>query len=170
MGFINIFWGLLFFFDFRINNFDILPDVIGFILIFAGLNKLKELNENFKKAYNITIPLMIISLIYFIPTEPNGFMILINIIGIVLRILLIYYICFGISELSNMSENLSLSEKAMKRYKAYLIIQIISTIGIYLVPFLMVFMFIPLFIGYIVIIILLMGLMKQAEEELSITI
>lgn len=173
MGFMNIFWGLLFFFDIRINNFDILPDIIGFILIIVGLNKLKELNENFKKSYNIAIPLMIMSILYFIPIRPSGFTILISIVGLILRILLIYNICLGISELANMSENKLLSEKAMKRYNAYLIIQIIAIIAMIIAlvaPILMLFMFIPLFIALLVIFIQLMGLMKQAEEELSKTI
>ena len=46
-----IFFGyLLVFLNTRINGFDIMPDFIGYLLIFAGVNKLRERSRYFSKA------------------------------------------------------------------------------------------------------------------------
>ena len=51
-GFMSIFWGLLFvILDIRIGSFDlILPDFIGYILIFKGLTVLAPEHGGFRKA------------------------------------------------------------------------------------------------------------------------
>ena len=44
--------GLFFLIDFNINTIDILPDLIGFAFIFAGIGKTSYINENLLKAKN----------------------------------------------------------------------------------------------------------------------
>lgn len=47
----KIFWGsLLVFLNFHINHFDILPDFLGYIIIFLGLTDLVSYSEHFSKA------------------------------------------------------------------------------------------------------------------------
>jgi hypothetical protein len=62
-AFAQLFWGFLFdLIDFRINRFDLMPDVIGFLLIMLGCNTLRRYNLRFSVSFAIAIPLMIFSL------------------------------------------------------------------------------------------------------------
>ena len=63
MGFDLIFWGLFSFIDIRINGFDILPDLIGYLLIFAGASKLTGLNNHFTTLRNLALPLAVFSIL-----------------------------------------------------------------------------------------------------------
>lgn len=52
-GFSKLFWGfLIILLDFRIQGFDILPDIIGYLMIYSGLTQLIYLSEHFKYAKN----------------------------------------------------------------------------------------------------------------------
>jgi len=57
LGFGKIFWGFLFFFDFRIQGFDILPDIIGYWLIYIGLKELVSMSSHFAAAQKYAVVL-----------------------------------------------------------------------------------------------------------------
>ncbi|MFZ2413638.1 MAG: hypothetical protein WAW16_05400 [Candidatus Cryosericum sp.] len=55
-------FGYIFLFDLRIRGFDILPDVLGYLLITAGLRRLSHLNEHFARAARLAPIAALISL------------------------------------------------------------------------------------------------------------
>jgi len=75
----------------------------------------------------------------------------------------------GIAELAEEAEKEILKDNANNRWRYFLYFQVflISSMLIgMLIPPILVVVFVPLFIGTIVVTVLLMGLMKQAEQEL----
>jgi len=54
--------GYVFLFDLRIMGFDILPDVLGYLLITAGLRRLSHLNNHFAKAARLALIAALVSL------------------------------------------------------------------------------------------------------------
>ena len=64
-GFYLIFWGLLLQYNIVIKGFDILPDFLGYILIYKGLMILASENKYFAIASKITLPLIVLSLVNF---------------------------------------------------------------------------------------------------------
>jgi hypothetical protein len=63
-------FGYVFLFDLRVRGFDILPDVLGYLLITAGLRRLGHLNDHFANAARLTPIAALISLADFY--EPVG--------------------------------------------------------------------------------------------------
>lgn len=63
-------FGYVFLFDLRVRGFDILPDVLGYLLITAGLRRLSHLNDHFAKAARLAPIAALISLADFY--EPVG--------------------------------------------------------------------------------------------------
>ncbi|GIO14752.1 hypothetical protein J19TS2_43070 [Cohnella xylanilytica] len=58
----QIFWGLLIdLIDFRFNGFDLLPDVIGYALILAGLTKLRPHSRGYRIAWIAAVVLLLLS-------------------------------------------------------------------------------------------------------------
>lgn len=174
MGFINLFWGFIFLFDFRLGGFDILPDLIGYIFIYSGLSKLTHINERFKTAKSISFSLIFLSIpdIYQVATTHllgnlTGILLMsIALIAALLQILIVYNICYGIIEMANERGNFQLSSKATNRWILYLVVNITIIAGTAL-PFILVILFWPLIILSFVSYILILGLLKQAEETLA---
>lgn len=54
--------GYLFLFDLRIRGFDILPDVLGYLLITLGLSRLSKINDHFARAARVAPIAALISL------------------------------------------------------------------------------------------------------------
>jgi len=54
--------GYVFLFDLRVRGFDILPDVLGYLLITAGLRRLSHLNDHFAKAARLAPIATLVSL------------------------------------------------------------------------------------------------------------
>jgi hypothetical protein len=176
MTFIKLFWGLLFMFDFRLQGFDILPDIIGYILIFSALGNLIQRNDNFKKAREMSIPLIFLSIfnIYQAPQQAAGVHIgnpIAVVMGLVLtivHILMVYHICMGIACISKEVMKLDLETLAIRRWKFYFIVQVVYSIILFLAlvaPGIVLIAFLPLFIASLIANILLMMLMKAAERE-----
>lgn len=68
-----MFWGELFvFLDIRIGGFDVFPDVIGLILIVAGVHQLAAYQEHFDSLRGIVILRMILSLGDIVFGRPAG--------------------------------------------------------------------------------------------------
>jgi hypothetical protein len=178
MGFNYLFWGILFsFFDFRIQGIDILPDIIGFILIFNGANKLVHISERFSVASKFAIPLMVLSIfdIYQRPHPGGGMEFQQSMIGMlvglaigVLIIILFYHICKGIEEKALELGLHELAQQAMNRWTFLLVFECVVIIF----PFIFLMslglasiLFIMVFILAIVTLILLMMLMKSAQNQ-----
>jgi hypothetical protein len=54
--------GYVFLFDLRVWGFDILPDVLGYLLITTGLRRLSHLNDHFAKAARLAAIAALVSL------------------------------------------------------------------------------------------------------------
>lgn len=69
-------FGYAFLFDLRIRGFDILPDVLGYLLITAGLRHLSHLNDHFAKAARLAPIAALVSLakIYEPVNSGSGFL------------------------------------------------------------------------------------------------
>ncbi|MBS4538918.1 hypothetical protein GOQ27_10605 [Clostridium sp. D2Q-11] len=179
MGYKKLFWGFIFFFDFRLSGFDILPDIIGYILFYQGLNMLYERNEHFDKAKRFAIPLILLSVfsIYEV-TVPlneftfNSYSILILLIGVaatILNLMMIYNICIGISEEARRIEDNDLETKALNRWKLYFVTNLlVLTVLIVRVPFLLAILFIPIIILSLISFIFMLILMNIASNKLKI--
>jgi hypothetical protein len=126
-GFKVMFWGFLFFFDFRIQGFDVLPDIIGYWLIYTGAGDLISHSSYFTMVRKYALPLTIVSIfdIYQIqkPIEQfsvDPFVLLFSFIGLLITIvdlMLVFNLCYGIVEMARAVGNSQLSSNAEVRWK-----------------------------------------------------
>lgn len=170
--------------DFRIQNFDILPDIIGYILFAVGFHALTPYSEYFRKASHVNIPLLVGSIldIYKFPaSSPSqaggvsfdfgafGFLAIPIIIAIcVLSILVVYFMFQGIIEMALTKGLGSLADEAGRRWKEYLYLQIailFSFIVIFL-PVIGIAYIIALAIILLIIIFAIMRFMRVCGENL----
>ncbi|QED46937.1 hypothetical protein [Cytobacillus dafuensis] len=131
-SFNKIFWGLLLvLIDFNII-IDILPDIIGYIVITSGLGQLQPHSQYFSKAKIFSILLAIFSLTAIIQGpgiplnefQPSNFslffMLVTTILGL-LHIVLIFYTFKGFIDMAVKDGLVQLSEIAQKRLFIYII-------------------------------------------------
>lgn len=102
-----LFGYLLVFLNIRINGFDIMPDFIGYLLIFAGVNKFRERNSYFSKARFWALFMGVVAFsdllhLEIITIESELFMMLLVFVSVfftVIPLYLMYVITRGIAEL-----------------------------------------------------------------------
>ncbi len=180
MGFSNIFWGFLFFFDFRIQGFDILPDIIGYGLIYLGLKEIASMSSHFTEAKKYSVILCILSVFDLyqvqIPLQQfnvdplTGLVMLIGIIIAIFDLLMVFNLCHGIAELAEGRGIIDLKAIALNRWRYYLYLRVATAVVVpiaLIIPQLVMLFFIPLLVISIIVFVLMMGLMKQAEYLLS---
>lgn len=178
-GFSKLYWGFLFeLIDFRINGFDIFPNVVGYILFFVGFGILAQNSLYFVKARNLSIPMIILSLfsIYEKTGQESGIQlgdlgilsIPVAIVSIVLSIFVVYNLFRGIKEMSENQVQMDLYSEADDRCRQYLILQVaaISVFVLILIPALAVVFIILIYILTIVITVRIMQFMKRCGERL----
>ena len=178
-GFNKLYWGFLFvMIDFKINGFDILPDIIGYIFFAVGFSMLAVNSIYFVKARNFNIPMIILSVffIYEKPAQGGGiqlgplgwFGVLLGIASFVLGLLVIYYLFQGIKEMAGKQEQMDICEEADKRWNQYLLLQLASILSfiLILIPPLAIVYIIVLLIISIVITYYIMQFMKKCGELL----
>lgn len=179
-GFGTIFWGFLFMFDFRIQGLDILPNIIGYLLMYSGLGNLSSYSSKFDSAKKYSVPLAVLSLFSIYQVQkPVGQLtfdplsIGLSIVGIITTVLdlfLVYNLCLGIVDLAKNQSNDELQGLAQRRWKYYLYCKVLFTVWFALgliTPFLLAIGFIPMFILSIAILVLMMTLMKKAQNTLQ---
>ncbi len=177
-GFSKLFWGfLIILLDFRLQNFDILPDIIGYLMIYSGLGQLFYLSEHFNFARKYTVPLAILSLfdivqfqrpISFDPT--TGVMFIVGIVTAVIDLMMVYHICVGIAKAAVGINQLELEQIAMNRWKYYLVAKLaflVTTPVMLMNTQLFGVIAIPLIVISLIIMILIVLLMKKADETFS---
>lgn len=173
MGFYHLFWGFLFLFDFNINGFDILPDFIGYLLFYLGLVKLERRSEHFHKAKNMSIILIVLSvmglIISLFPLTSSVFNVLFSLVVLILNLSMVFHICQGISELAGRRGLRQFQIKTQQRWRWYLMVIpaiFIAILIALLLPVTALVLAILLIICSFVIHILMMLLMKDAEHHL----
>lgn len=182
MAYRRIFQGLLLvLLDFRIQYFDILPDFLGYILIFRALGTLAEQHSYFSKAKPYALVLIFLSLtsIFEVPqtnllehsisTQELGWLLLAQ--GImILDVVVLYWICQGIGELAKERSLDELREKARFRWQFYFavtsVLLVYTPFALNLDPSWNMLM-IPLVILMFWAMLLVLGLVRTAEVELK---
>lgn len=126
-GFRNIFWGLILtFLGINIGTFDILPDFLGYYLIYSGCKKLAYRNEAFKKG---SLPSLILIGLSFLSIFNVGDISLMGIIiGLATRIIdlvLAYYIFKGIYNIAEEVNNIDIKSDAKFRWNLLLYLSLL---------------------------------------------
>ena len=137
----RIFWGMiLVFFNFNIGPIDVLPNIIGVIMIATALNGLYQTKneEAFKtgEPYGwIMVGFEVVNLIFkfsgYNSMEASNSSILILLYGqiaAIIRIILLYYIFKGIFNLGKKYNNPEISTKAKDRWVLSLICTVVISI------------------------------------------
>lgn len=178
-GFSKLYWGFLFvMLDFRIQGFDILPDLIGYLFFMAGFSVLAAHSGYFKKAGNFNILMIVLSLfsLYEKPAQGGGiqmgpfglFGVLLSIAVFVIGLLVVYHLFMGIKEMAERQEKMDIYYEAEKRWNNYLILQVIAVFALILIfiPILFVVYVIGLLIATVSMCVIIMKFIKRCEEEL----
>lgn len=180
VGFSKFYWGFLFtMIDFKIQGFDVLPDIVGYIFFAAGFSILANQSEHFSKAAKLNIPMIILSIfsIYEKPVQGGGInlgslgllSIPLAIVATILGLLVIFNLFMGIKEMSRLNGRLDIYDEADKRWGQFVALQIAAILAfvIIFIPVLGIFYIFALFIFAIVLTFILMGFMKRCGESLS---
>jgi hypothetical protein len=179
-GFRKLYWGFFFILiTFRLQGFDIFPDVAGYILFAIGFSTLAANSVYFTRARNYDIPMIVVSIfsIYQQPVQGGGIHlgpmwqlgILITIATFILSLLIVYNLIMGIKDMAQQRERMDYCEEADKRWNQYLIMQIASALAfiIIFIPFLSLIYVIVILIGFIALAVAMMGFMKRCGETLN---
>lgn len=177
-----LFWGFfLVIFNFRIQDFDILPDVIGYPLIIQALQGLRRQHHEYGKGIAFARVLAVWSLINIVQVQtgiqaprPASFVdyafLLVGQIGVILQMFLVYWILRTMIELAKESGNLLLNSQAMFRWKFYFWLSVVLLLtgpfAINLPEPIFLVMAVPIMLQFIAML-LLMVLISKAKRELS---
>ncbi|MBL4937300.1 hypothetical protein JK636_16345 [Clostridium sp. YIM B02515] len=130
-GYNKLFWGMIFIiFDFNLGGINLLPDFIGYFLIYAGLIPLQQQHEFYKKAKAPLIILLSISLVKAISYFTTGYIVnqkeninlfslLIGSFTSLVTVYLIYILCRSIYLLASSRGEEELKSNAEYRFKYY---------------------------------------------------
>ena len=117
---------LLVFLTFRFQNIDLLPAFIGFLIVYSALGDLADSEPRFIEARKVTLPLIVISLFFFVQVELGFLTMVLSVLYNGLLVLMLWHICMAISNLAAAADNLELKQAAEKRWKYYLVVTIFS--------------------------------------------
>ena len=172
MGFSKLFWGFIFLFDLNINNFDILPDALGYVLIYLGLRQLTDLDINFQIAKKIAFLLIflsifdiLISLYLLNDLLLTTSMAIFNLVYLIIGLIMVYRVFFGIQESSKRSNNFNLETKAIYTWKLFLAFNVLLIINA-IIPFDILSWFIS--ISSVFIYLLILFLLREAKSKITL--
>ena len=182
MAYRRIFQGLLLvLLDFRIQYLDILPDFLGYILIFCALSTLAAQHSFFSKARPFALLLVFLSLGSIIETPKANLLefslstqelgwLLLEQGKIIVDLFLFYWLCQGIQELAQERALAVLQEKARFRWRFYFtvtcILLVYAPFALNLEPSWNILM-IPILVLLFAAMLLLLGLVRTAQHELK---
>ncbi len=178
-GLSKIFWGFLFIMvDVRIMGFDILPDIVGFILFAIGFGLLASGSDYFVKARSLNVPMIALSIfsIYEAPAQGGGIHlgpfwllgVLIGIGTIVLTLMVVYNLFMGIKDLAGQNELQQLADEAEERWKQFWMLQaaVLAAFVLIFIPALGILYVIALLVASIILTVVIMGYIKRCEQVL----
>ncbi|MEK7953363.1 hypothetical protein [Luteolibacter soli] len=167
LRFIQIFWGLLLVvLDFNINQIDILPDILGYILIALGCRGLRDASPRFSTAATLAWIMAILSVAgYAVRGNSIGF----SLLSSAMDCAMMWFLLGGVMELANSRQRQDLSQRASSRRIAYVAIAALSTLIGYTIqsPGDGVVIGIALLIGMLVVLCLILHLIHRSIRELS---
>lgn len=178
----RIFQGfLIILLDFRLQQFDLLPDFIGYGMILYGLQQLSEQNDFFKKAMIPAGLLILLSFPDFYDANANNglelnmstlgwFYMAIGVVQSILNLVLVYYLAHGILNLAEKRGSERLINSARFRWNWYFGI---NAVLMGFTPFVMnieprqlTVMTIPLLLLSLISFVMVLGLLSLAHKEL----
>jgi hypothetical protein len=167
--FMRIFWGLVFIVvDIKLNDFDLLlPDFVGYFLIYTALAKLQEIHPRFRIAKLYAASMVFVSTSELLHIDLLS---IVSASGIVLDFLMIWHTCAGIIELALQRGNLSLVRAATNRRALYFVLAttgLFARIVAFVAPDLTGALIIPLVVFGLTVVLLIMFLMRKASIEIS---
>ncbi|MBC8062387.1 MAG: hypothetical protein H7Y18_17200 [Clostridiaceae bacterium] len=173
-GFNKLFLGLLFIMlSFRIQGFDILPDIVGYLFLASGFSTLISSSSYFSIAAKYNIPMIILSLfsIYQNPVQGPGiqlsplliFSITIAIASFVLNLLVIYNLFMGIKDMAEKQDQSDLMKESDERWKQYRLLQIAILFSLILI-FIPVLALVYIIVLFILSIILTIGILRFLKK------
>lgn len=179
-GIRKFYWGFLFIMlSFRIQGFDILPDIVGYLFLASGFRALSEESTFFSKAAKYNIPMIILSIfsIYQRPAQGGGidfgpmglWSILFAIAGFIFNLLVVYNLFMGIREMAEKRGQYEIMEEAGNKWGQYKMLQIavLFSFVLILIPPIAIVYFIVLFIISIILAVSILGFLKRCEGVLG---
>ncbi|MGG1636754.1 hypothetical protein [Paenibacillus sp. NRS-1760] len=137
-------WGLVIaMIDIRLGYFDLLPDIIGYLMVLSALQHLGSIHSAYKKAKYISIVLIILTIpVLFIQTnvtitEFSSIPLAVHFYSqllFILHILMAYWIFNGLIEMLKQDGAVQLLDTAISRRNTYLVFNILMVI---IYPFLL---------------------------------
>ncbi|MFP4698652.1 MAG: hypothetical protein ACLFMO_08090 [Eubacteriales bacterium] len=161
MAYKNLFWGFVFLIDIRIGNFDILPDIIAYILLYIGLKILGNKNNYYETAKPIAFCMIFVSLFDLLHVN-LGIGLLISLIIIIVNIIFIYNICMGVAEEARKTEDTDIERKALNCWSLYIVYSALNIIT-FIIPILSILTFVFVVFWHI----LILMLMNTASYKLD---
>ena len=118
MGLGKIFWGLVpWFFDFRLNGFDLLPDVVGLLLVASGSLGLRAASRRFSSASTLCFVLAVLWPLEFLDLGQAA--VAVMIVEVVLSCAMIWTLLGGIADLALERGRMDLARRAASRRLTY---------------------------------------------------
>lgn len=131
-GFRKIFWGfILVFIEIHLMVIDILPDPIGYFLIFSGINLLNNHFDYKNKGKHVALSLVFLSIpTLFIQNQAveqmSGLAMYLSLIGI-LNLILVYYIFQLMVLIANKRKDHSLFKRTTTTFRIYMVLMFLVT-------------------------------------------
>lgn len=154
-------------------NFDLVPDIIGYILFALAIRDLERRSECFAKARLFNLALIVVSIFTIARVGntpsfigPIGY--LIGLAGLILKLLVVYYLLMGTKEMLVMAGNRVLAAETDRLWLYFLILSAagILTIFIATVPVLSVLYNLALLILSIVLLIMITRFNMAAGDSI----
>lgn len=176
-AFKKFYWGFFFtLLDFKIQGFDILPDIVGYILFYLGFKVLLNASLHFTHAKNYNIVMIILSVftIYEKPVQNQGINInlwglILGIFSLIFSLLTVYHLFKGIKEMAEQRDYDFIADDADKRWSQYMLLQLgvlLAFLMIY-IPAVAILYIIFLFIASLVLAYVIMDFMKKCGQFFS---
>jgi len=179
-GFNKLYWGFLFIMlSFRIQGFDILPNIVGYLFFASGFRDLIKNSNYFSIAAKYNLPMIILSVfsIYEAPVHASGiqlgvlgiFSIPIAIASFVLNLLVVYNLFMGIKVMAEKQEQFDLVRASDEKWNQFKLLQIAALCSLIFIfiPLLGVLYIIAILVISIIITIGILGYIKKCSESLS---
>lgn len=165
--------------SFTIQGFDILPDIVGYLLFASGFNDLASKSPYFSAAAKYNIPMIMLSIfsIYKSPAQGEGiqlgilgvFSIPIAIAAFVLNLLVVYNLFMGIKDMAEKQRQDELGAEAYDRWNQFKMLQIavlLSFVLIFIPPVAIIYIFV-VFIITIILTIRIVGFLRRCSGSLN---
>jgi hypothetical protein len=123
----QIFWGLLLvILDLQFNEFDVLPDFIGYLLVAVGCGGLVGLSGRFSTAKTLSWILVVLSLVGFVLS--NDLASLYGFVHLAVDCGMIWFLLGGVMEFASVRDRPDLRLRASNRRVAYVVLMCAATL------------------------------------------